>query len=372
MEINLEPFKALNLPDPPTKPIGFLDIIDQTQKETTICKAYRHFLDPKRSKQISASLLKGLINLVKAKQGNWQPISRCLQGDYQVELEVSAKNEEQAGRIDIVLQSLDYKHAIIFEVKINHELNNNLQLYWKRYKYPENKKLGIILALYDTSHLIDHDSFISITHKEWLEESSRLLAQTRIDIELRQRIYFEDLVENMQYLTKTNQMNDYLRQYFQKMKPIEEALIEARKAQELRKSAMAFVIQELTIAAKHFKLELGREIGDESYYAWDPNRQNAYLRFYPEKILSPDSVLRIELELFHPAFKYQGDLDDLWKNFDLTISNVGTDYARTLAYKEYELNDHSIYEKFSDFVIKRIKENFETPLKKVLDQLEKH
>ncbi len=279
-----------DIPIAAEKQTGFLDIVDQSNKETTICKVYKYFLDQDSSPAIAESLMYSLLSLIEAKYTEKEMLKELDFESYEVYLEVVTSK----GRIDIVIKDTTEQSIIIIEVKVFHNIEgNDLQNYWEHYsKYKRENKVAIVLALdnVDLSGKNQQEDYIVITHNEWLSSVSVSIDKTTNSKNL---IYFKDFITNMDFLTKAIDMNDQAKFYFEHAKKIDQVI-------ETRQAAIDYSLNQLQIASN----ELGFEVyGRSSTYKCLKNSdsEEVYYTVFVEEILNPNFPVKIVLELFGHA-----------------------------------------------------------------------
>lgn len=124
-------------------------------------------------------------------------------------------------RIDLLLCDNRNSRAIIIENKVNHILNNDLNLYYT--KVQEKGYFNVIvivlglqrynLKLYKRAHKIPSDKLFSITHQELMEEISKTLPNYKTDANPQYLYLLQEFSQNI--TNKTNDMNtDEINFYF--------------------------------------------------------------------------------------------------------------------------------------------------------------
>lgn len=124
-------------------------------------------------------------------------------------------------RIDLLLCDNRNSRAIIIENKVNHILNNDLNLYYT--KVQEKGYFNVIvivlglqrynLKLYKRANKIPSDKLFSITHQELMEEISKTLPNYKTDANPQYLYLLQEFSQNI--TNKTNDMNtDEINFYF--------------------------------------------------------------------------------------------------------------------------------------------------------------
>ncbi|MAN03298.1 MAG: hypothetical protein CMI35_09470 [Owenweeksia sp.] len=336
---------TLDIPENPPRELGFLDVVGHTTRETTICNVYRYFLDPETSPLISELLIQSLEELIQQAYGSKKQEKQYDLSGCEVLLEVATRK----GRIDIVLHSAAAKSVVMIEAKIYHTLHNDLQDYWNKYDYPENQKAGIILTLEPLKETeIGNDHFINITHAQWLN----LALQKGLphELPLKDIIYFKDFVRNMNHLTQSDEMTEEIQFYFQHAQKIEKAI-------QTRKAAYDFVIDQLRKVAAHFNWILDGYAANWRHL-WDyDHKATLYYTIYPESILTENGKVQVFLESYNKALPYTAELKKMLTDH-LKPESYGDNNFQHLASKTYDIPNKD-YEKLSDFLVERIKADFE-------------
>ncbi len=150
---SLEAFLLKPLPEVPEEVWTFLDIAGFPHYENVISNIYAYYLDKDNSHGFDDLFLNALINAIKKKASDsFEPKLKYL--DDWNEWAVSREETVEGKRIDILLTetSGDRETFIIIENKVFAELYNPLDIYWSVSK--SRRKLGVVLSLFEKSHLI--------------------------------------------------------------------------------------------------------------------------------------------------------------------------------------------------------------------------
>ena len=324
---------TLNIPESPPRELGFLDVAGHTTRETTICNVYRYFLDRELSPLLSPIMLEALKELIAEKYGESGVTKELDLSDYKVRLELSTGN----GRIDIVLDSQVSQSVVIIEVKIYHGLYNNLADYWNKYLYPKNQKAGIVLSLKPMlDKQIGDIGFVSITHNEWLNKVCAKGLPTNLPI--RDYIYFNDFVNNMNNLTKSTTMNEQTEFYFDHSNTVEKAI-------DTKKQAWVYVLSHLKLAAGDLGMELTREKEDWSHIKKKKMMNFCLYTIFPSKILK-NKKLRIHIELQHPTedilTKCRVIIERDYRHLNLIVHNIKPKAKTPIITKEASLKTEDL------------------------------
>lgn len=124
-------------------------------------------------------------------------------------------------RIDLLLCDNRNSRAIIIENKVNHILNNDLNLYYTKVQEKGYSDVIVIvlglqsynLKLYKRANKIPSDKLFSITHQELMEEISKTLPNYKTDANPQYLYLLQEFSQNI--TNKTNDMNtDEINFYF--------------------------------------------------------------------------------------------------------------------------------------------------------------
>ncbi len=338
MTDELRDLVVLDIPESPPRELGFLDISGQSTRETAICRVYAHFLDAKRSPQISALLSTALLNLIEQEFKN--RTSKTVEqkeldmDQFKVEYEVATSSKH---RIDLVLQNNAGRSVVIIEAKIFHKLGNPLHSYWNHYDYPPNRKAGVVLSLERMPvSSIRHDHFVNITHTEWL--NATVAMGLPHDLPIKDFIYFKDFINNMNHLSTTNEMTPELSFYLKHADKIEKAI-------KTKQSAFQFVIQQLEKAAIACDLKMFGS-NDEWKHINSPDRKSPiYFTVLPQKILTTGGRVSVILELGSAAVKREKELKGIQQKYahskGINELSQGNSFYRHYLISTIEINPDS-------------------------------
>ncbi|MEL6634824.1 MAG: PD-(D/E)XK nuclease family protein [Bacteroidota bacterium] len=357
-----------NVPPLPQRNIGFLEITGRSSKEVTISKVYTYFLNLENENPIRQALRKSLMGLIKKKGRKKISLEK-----FQAKTEVSTA---QQTRIDILIKDNENKTAVIIENKINHFLNNDLKTYWEYVSYPDTQKVGVLLTLLPTEIPNDlppeiRSGYINITHLEWIKEAEELLDRTSLSPAM--KLYFDDFCYTLNHLTRSFQMNEKAKFYFEnveKAHPIKEAYDEAYK----------YIIDQLrTLAQKigegwelHGEARTNRSIQNPKKYG-----KNAFYTFIIYHTIRSNPNITIYLDLQDQGLQMEQELRDLLRE-NPTFKNLHNPDIRAKSWVHfvlmtYDLNmslfsaetDNSL----ADFLHKKIQQDFEPVMNMILEKL---
>ena len=357
-DINLQELYSLltlDIPAGSPRELGFLDVVGHTTRETTICNVYRYFLDPELSPQISPLMVEALQELIVEKYGASGVTKELDLSHYEVQLEVGTEN----GRIDIVLESKASQSVVIIEVKIYHWLHNDLEDYWQKFNYPVNQKVGIVLSLeLMTESQINNPNFISVTHSEWLNKACNKGLPSSLPI--KDFIYFNDFVNNMNHLTNAHTMNETAEFYIRHSQKI-------KKAIETQSVAYNYVVQAVERVAAHFDWIA---YGNSSYWRnlWNQDdKETVYITAFPETIADENGKVILILEIYGVAIPFEKELRGLIPP-DMTPEHWKGGGKMHLASKTYNVPLED-FPKLSEKIISFIDSDFIPVKKKMLEFL---
>lgn len=353
-----------DIPEPEQRRLGFLDIITQNTKENTINDVYQYFLSSAKSPILSGLLMDSLLELIEigyAEKG----IKKELEiSDYEVYREYNTGK----GRIDLVIEGAEKSSVIIIEVKIYHWLANDLKDYWNAFKdYKDENRAAIVLTLEPTKQASEKNTnFINITHEQWLNHARNKGIPHNVPIE--QIVYFNDFVDNMNHLTRSNMVTEEVLFYLNHAEKIDKAI-------DTKEAAFNFVIDQLSTVASTFEWTLH---GNSKHYRhlWDKdNRATAYYAVLPESILHRKGVVKVKLELYSKAIPFKNEVYKLIQKdiseHGLSLGTDGSQYYQHIAYKEYEVSP-SEFSDMAEIVIAGIKKDLEPVRQKIMVFLKEH
>ncbi len=316
-------FLQLDIPTPPPRDYGFLDVVNQATRETTICNVYRYFLSQSTAPKLSERMISALLELLESAFEEKGMEKQIDLSEYEVHLEYSTAQ----GRIDILILSRTSRCAIIIEAKIHHALHNNLSDYWSAIDYPEHQKAGVVLGLYPHSDVqIGHSHFVSLTHTDWL--NSVVSGGLPHDIAVKNYIYFQDFVNNMNRITYSNEMTPEVKFYLSHPDKIESAIA-------TKKAALEYVITQLQTVAERLNLSV---FGSNDHWRnlWDAEKKYpVYYTVFPHDIItSGGQNITIIIELFGKAIAEEESLRQLLKD-DALAKRLNNPHHRRAGYVHF-------------------------------------
>jgi hypothetical protein len=272
---------ALRLPSLPIIPRkNFFDILSVQRKETVNSKILAYFFDANEDHAFGELFKNALLSTLKSKkveidQVFYTPLTIATTE----ERTTSAKEEENQFKwIDIVLEG--DKWCIIIENKVDHLLNNPLNIYLEHAKTKNKNLLCVVLSLHQLNEK-PGDGFINITHQDFINEVRKEIPfDTSIpEIDLFYlREYFKNIESHYFNLNNQPMMNDVVTALASNSKAILE--IETKK-----REAINFI-----------NAEIERVFSEFNYYAsqvWHVHPENENLCFRitdAQEILETNSV----------------------------------------------------------------------------------
>lgn len=345
---NLIEFLLLNIPQSKPREDGFLDIIDHTYKENTISQVYNYFLSRDKSEILAKLFLSSLMDLLGC-------------ADLEMEMtghESSTEVASKKGRIDILIQNKTKEESIIIENKIYHWLHNDLEDYWN--SVDSKKKVGVVLTLYK-QNIPDQlkTRYKSITHMEWLTRIKEMGFPPGLNT--KQYVYLNDFIANMELLTKSKDMNEPAKFYFEHLDKIKLAI-------NTENEAYHYVYNQIDTAAE--ELKWARDGSGESYrYIWDNKQEEIYYAIVFDKLFTDEKEITIIIELHKNAIPKYESLLNLVKD-KLAISNLqqstggGTGWKH-LVHKVYPVKMNDI-ENLSQFIYDAITGDFKLIMEELI------
>lgn len=322
--------------------ITYLDIVSIQTKENAISKIYAHYLDFNSSPKIAEWFISSLLELIVIK--SYKKINL---ENYKVNLEYVT--HDSSGRIDIVIDSPETESAILIENKVFHWLHNDLENYWDTFShYTEKNRIGIILGL--TQIPSKNPNFISISHLEWISKMESL-----IDFSIlteRERIYLEDFIINIKYITNETVMNDSIKFYLDHSSKIEQVIA-------FKEEAFRFVNLAINAVVANYDWDI---YGSSNRYKqlWDKQHDvRVFYTLFPDEILQKRE-LKIVIEIDGRAREYYDKLiqeiqaTNLFNNV-LQRSDFKVKNSAHLGFQVIPLSDAD-FDDLAGLIVKKIEE----------------
>lgn len=335
--------------------IGFLEIINKSHNETINSNLYAHFLSCKVN-AIKHAFLDALLTLIEERTSKRLSISQ---------LQVTKELTTTTGRIDIVLQDMVSRDAILIENKIYHRLDNDLKEYWEFFKISDTKKVGVLLTL--KPHKIDDDvqgKFINITHWEWISAVKEILDVDSLQDKAYKR-YVTDFFNTIENISTTYQMNDSAKFFFNNAS-------EVNKAYDTIVEGHGYLNSQYQLIAEKLGLQTyGSDINWRNI--WDEeNHLDTFLTIDAQDLVlgkSPKYQIILELmrddkdriEELTDKFKYHQQYKDKERGVSHGI------YCHFLV-KEYDIDLNDL-DKFAEIIEHNIKTDFNEIFIEVVEYL---
>jgi hypothetical protein len=343
---------SLNIPEAVPSPDGFLEIIRKSHHENINSSIYAYFINSKEP-FVSELFLNSLLELVEEKGG--QNFSF---GEAFAECEVKTAN----GRLDILISDKLGSEYLIIENKIYHWLHNDLMDYWNHVKADDEKKVGILLTL--EKHSIPENvqgKFINITHGEWITK----IKSRGIPFGLSPRIntYITDFINTIDHLTKSYEMNEQSKFYFQHANRI-------LKVQETIGAAHSFLNDQFQLIADKLGLQnYGNALEWRNFWDAD-NNIDIYMTIVTAPLLRGELRYQLILELNRKDKERYQDIENLLKDepqFKLMRRGESRWSYMHFGVRSYEITLLEL-ENFAEIIVKNIREDFADTLIKSIKQ----
>lgn len=344
---------SIEIPEKSNHDDGFLEILGLAHYENINSRIYAYFLDQSRNSKIAQIFLDALMDVVRSKTKKEIAIET-----FNVETEVVTI---KGNRIDIVINDIENESAVIIENKIYHYLHNDLIDYWDHFSYNYENKIGVLLTL--EAHNIPENArpwFVNVTHYEWI--SSVIQKGLPSGLNHKMYIYLNDFINTIDNLTKTIEMNELSKFYFQHTNKVKRAI-------ETQQEAEVFVAQQLE--------QLAAKLGWETYgknpnwrNIWDAkNKRQTFYTILLEDVMNGKKELSIVIEIekddrsFIPQIEHELSNDPAFNKLDKNSYSAGQ-FVHFLS-KRYSLQLNEL-ENLSDFLLEKIKTDFEEVMGKIL------
>ncbi|MGF1566384.1 MAG: PD-(D/E)XK nuclease family protein [Flavobacteriales bacterium] len=299
----------LKLPPLIERPNGLLQATNCEYREVVICSLIGWLLNPINAPRVAPLLISELIGLVN-KEVEGKITTRLTIDDFS-NCEVSIEGVTDEGkRVDIVIHDTSTKSAIFIEAKIFHNVENPFDSYWGYLPYNDEQKLGVLLTLGKVSS--PDKRFHNVTYVDWF---AKVNAKLEGDLAVRERIYWEDLYQNMNYISSTMTMNDSIKYVFDHGTQVEELLLRRNQARD-------FIINQLDHTASILEWDLH---GKSDYWRniWAAkNESDIYFTVFPIEILKDCKRVELILEVCGPLVEHASKMRDFFTNHDNQFESV--------------------------------------------------
>ncbi len=197
------------IPTSPPRKRTLMDITGIKHHENLWSDIYQFFFTTNEEHQLGDLFIRSLESFIGVKSDFLESFS--------VTREVTV-NEK---RIDLLLFDNRNNRAIIIENKVNHILNNKLNLYYREVHAKGYSDVIVIvlglkkynLKMYEEANEIPNDKLFSITHKEFMDEIEKSLPEYKKEANPQYLYLLKEFAQNI--TNKTNDMNtDEIAFYF--------------------------------------------------------------------------------------------------------------------------------------------------------------
>ncbi|WP_341905534.1 PD-(D/E)XK nuclease family protein [Fluviicola taffensis] len=350
MTSELTSLLSLNIPESVPSPDGFLEIIRKSHHENINSSIYAYFINSKEP-FVSELFMSSLLELVEEKS-----TLKFSFGEAFAECEVKTAN----GRLDILISDKLGNEYLIIENKIYHWLHNDLMDYWDHVKAIDDKKVGILLTL--EKHSIPENvqgKFINITHGEWINK----IKSKGIPFGLSPRVntYITDFVNTIDHLTKSYEMDEQSKFYFQHANRI-------LKVQETIVAAHSFLNDQFQLIANKLGLQnYGNALDWRNFWDAD-NNIDIYMTIVTAPLLNGELRYKLILELNRKDKERYQDIENFLRDepqFKLMQPGESRWSYMHFGVRNYEITMLEL-EQFSEIVVKNIREDFADTLIKTV------
>ncbi len=204
------------IPEFKSTPKTFLEIAKQPHYENVISNIYAFFLDPSEEHGLEDLFINSLIKCLNEKKGSiWIE-------DFS-EFEIHTEYSIKGGRIDILLLSAE--SAIIIENKIYHQLTNSLRNYSNKIGKEignQSSVYGLVLGLKEIK--TNEDNFVSLTHKELLQQVFEDLGAYMLNASDKYLTFLKDFYQNILNLSHKTMKQEDVEFYFKNQEKINDII----------------------------------------------------------------------------------------------------------------------------------------------------
>lgn len=197
------------IPTRPPRKRTLMDITGIKHHENLWSDIYQFFLTSNEEHQLGDLFIRSLESIIGVKSGFLESFS------------VTREFTVNEKRIDLLLFDNRNNRAIIIENKVNHILNNKLNLYYKEVHNKGYSDVIVIvlglkkynLKMYEEANEIPNDKLFSITHQEFMDEIEKSLPEYQKEANPQYLYLLKEFSQNI--TNKTNDMNtDEIAFYF--------------------------------------------------------------------------------------------------------------------------------------------------------------
>lgn len=352
---DLQSLLSLQIPVPKKNNTGFLELIKKQYHENINSNIYTHFLNAPQQ-EVSSLFRNALLNLAFTKSGKEFNMTETF-----AQTEVPTKK----GRLDILLSSSVDSGKILIENKLFHWLHNDLLEYWEYFTVPDDKKVGVLLTL--EKHPIPPNvvgKFINITHLEWINKLKENLVLENLPVKY--QIYIGDFIQTIENLSKSYQMNEVTKFYFEHTEQILKANATISEAHKFLNNQLEYIANEIGWKTYGSSLDW-RNFWDEQ------NHLDTYLTILTKDLLNGKMCFTLILELNRKDKERVDEIRTLLLDQKHGQYNPGSGgYARGSYLhfhgKTYQITINEL-EYFGKFVVQKIRGEFADMTLKVIEHL---
>ncbi|RUA34266.1 MAG: hypothetical protein DSY77_05960 [Bacteroidetes bacterium] len=197
------------IPSIKRQPKTFLEIARQPHYENVISNIYAFYFDPHEEHGLGHLFINSFIECIKEQMQQAKNFLDDFQ-DFIIDTEYST---EKGGRIDLFLYNDE--QAIVVENKIYHNLENDLNDYWKTANKNSRKDsdiVGVLLTL--TKHTANLNSqFVNVLHLDFLQKVMANIGNHLMQASDKYVTFLKDLYQNIENMSMQNLSTDDLNFY---------------------------------------------------------------------------------------------------------------------------------------------------------------
>lgn len=339
------------IPEFKSTPKTFLEIAKQPHYENVISNIYAFFLDPSEEHGLEDLFINSLIKCLNEKKGSiWIE-------DFS-EFEIHTEYSIKGGRIDILLLSAE--SAIIIENKIYHQLTNSLSNYSNKIGKEignQNSVYGLVLGLKEINTI--EENFVSLTHKELLEQVFEDLGAYMLNASDKYLTFLKDFYQNILNLSHKTMKQEDVEFYFKNQEKINDII-------QLEKKYKKYIRDEVNRVNSSFddlKLEKVRQ-NSEMYNLgrrFNSKVPKLCIKVGFSRLFKKEQQIKLYIEVRRQTLKLvKENFDEITKTLpdsfklDEKVKNT-SDSWYNIYEKAIDLNNNDILN-LSDFIAEKIRD----------------
>ncbi len=342
---------TVQIPEFKSTPKTFLEIAKQPHYENVISNIYAFFLDPSEEHGLEDLFINSLIKCLNEKKGSiWIE-------DFS-EFEIHTEYSIKGGRIDILLLSAE--SAIIIENKIYHQLTNSLSNYSNKIGKEignQNSVYGLVLGLKEIN--TNEENFVSLTHKELLEQVFEDLGAYMLNASDKYLTFLKDFYQNILNLSHKTMKQEDVEFYFKNQEKINNII-------ELEKNYKKYIrdqVNRVNSSFEDLKLEEVRK-NSEMYNLgrrFNSKVPKLCIKVGFSRLFKKEQQIKLYIEVRRQTLKLvKENFDEITKtlpdNFKLDEKVKNTsDSWYNIYEKAIDLNNNDILN-LSEFIAKKIRD----------------